>query len=512
MPIRRISVAMCPDGSRDAEALLLDPLTKDLYVISKRGETLGDTGVYRAAYPQPTDQVITLDLVATLDLDFIVGGDVSPSGLEIVLKHYFTMYYWKRTPGQNLWEAISDAPLNVPYIAEVQGEAVCWASDGTGYYTVSEEPSALPAHLFFYPRVNPSGVVINEMMRNPLVVDDTRGEWFEIYNSSSEVVDLNGWTIRDEGEDFHSITESLELPPGAFLVLGNNADSATHGGVFVDYQYDNIVLDDSDDEILIISSSGEVVDSASYDSGATFPDPDGASVALLDANMDNAFGLNWRAATRRYGDGDKGTPGASNSGPIPALAIKEIQFTTDPSGQSPLLGQRVTISGVVSIEQFGAGNRVYFVQDAVGMWSGIMVWGSTPVEKGDRVAFTGTVEEGRGALTIIIDPSDFQVLQKNVSGIDPITVTTAEISTGGVNAEAYEGVLIRVKGIVDNDSLGFREWSIDDGTGSTRVYHALLGGFTPVLGSQYEVIGIQYYTDSNFKVFPRDESSIIGPS
>ena len=46
-----------PDGSRDAEALLLDPLTKDLYVISKRGETLGDTGVYRAHPPHQCGDV-----------------------------------------------------------------------------------------------------------------------------------------------------------------------------------------------------------------------------------------------------------------------------------------------------------------------------------------------------------------------------------------------------------------------------------------------------------------------
>ncbi|MDA2929475.1 lamin tail domain-containing protein [Acidobacteria bacterium AH-259-O06] len=467
-------------------------------------------GYIARPYPQATNQVITLEQVATLNLDLIVGGDISPSGLEILLKNYTAMYYWSRTPGQNLWEAISDEPVTVAYIPEVQGEAVGWASDGTGYYTVSEELFALAAHLFFYPRINPSGVVITEIMRNPLVVDDTQGEWFEIYNNSSEDVDLDGWTIRDEGGDFHTITQSLELSPGAFLVLGNNADSATNGGLAVDYQYDNFVLDNSDDEILIISSFGEVVDTVSYDSGATFPDPEGASMALLDANMDNAFGLNWRAATRIYGDGDKGTPGASNSGPIPAVTINEIQYTTDPSGQSPLRGQRVTISGVVSVESFGVGNRLFFVQDAVGMWSGIMVYGAA-AEKGDRVTFTGTVEEGGGGSTIVIDLSDFQVVENNVPAMDPIPVTTGEISTGGPNAEAYESVLVRVKGICDNDNLGFREWSINDGTGSTRVYHALVGDFTPVLGNEYEVTGIQFYSDDNFMVFPRDESDITGP-
>ena len=499
-----------PDGNRDAETLLLDPLTKDLYVVSKR--EFEDIRVYRAPYPQPTNQVFTLEHVATIQLSQIVGGDISPSGLEILLKTYTSMYYWNRSSNQNLWESFDNPPIILPYVEEMQGEAVSWAADSMGYYTLSEEPNNIPAHLFYYPRINPSIVVINEIMQNPLAVGDEFGEWFELFNNSTDPVNLMGWIIKDTDTDFHMISQSIVLSPGEFLVLSNNSDSTTNGGLKVDYQYNDIVLDNSIDEILMVSPTGVVVDSVAYDNGVTFPNTKGTSMALLNENMDNSFGLNWRESTLTFGDGDLGTPGLSNSGTIPFLSIKDIQFTTDSSGLSPLFGQRVTVSGTLSIDPFGFSGSTFFIQDSVAMWSGIMVKHTSAAQIGDNVKLTGTVAEANNALTILIDVSDFEILENQLIEIVPIPVSTGEISTEGVNAEAYESVLVTVTGICDNENLGFREWSIDDGTGSTRVYHTLIGGFTPILGNEYSVTGIQFYRDNNFKVLPRDINDISDPS
>ncbi len=139
-----------PDSKRDAEVLMVDPLTRDIYVVSKRES--GVT-VYRAAYPQSTSQTITLEDVATVGLTLTVGGDISPSGLEILVKTYTMIYYWNRTPEQTLSQAFENELITVPYVTEPQGEAVCWAADEMGYYTISEESGATPAHLYFYPRI-----------------------------------------------------------------------------------------------------------------------------------------------------------------------------------------------------------------------------------------------------------------------------------------------------------------------------------------------------------------------
>jgi hypothetical protein len=144
-----------PDGNRDAETLMVDPLTKDIYIVSKR-ET--NVRVYRAAYPQSTTSVNILEHIASLNFTLAVAGDISADGLEILIKTYANIYYWPRTPTQDVPQALAEPPLAVPYEPEPQGEAVCWQADGGGYYTVSEEFAGVAAHLYFYPRLDPTAV------------------------------------------------------------------------------------------------------------------------------------------------------------------------------------------------------------------------------------------------------------------------------------------------------------------------------------------------------------------
>ena len=79
----------------------------------------------------------------------------------------------------------------------------------------------------------------------------------------------------------------------------------------------------SDDEVILLDNSGGEVDRVEYD--ASFPDPTGASMALVNPSAENNDGTNWTVSTTIYGAGDMGTPGESNSGiavrtstPLPA--------------------------------------------------------------------------------------------------------------------------------------------------------------------------------------------------
>lgn len=140
-----------PDGRRDAETLMVDPRSRDIYIVSKWESNVR---VYRAPYPQSTEQTITVEHVATLNLTNVVGGDISPSGQEIIIKTYGAIYYWRKSTNENCWRIFDKQPVSVPYIPEPQGEAVCWRADALGYYTVSEEAGGIPSHLYFYPRLN----------------------------------------------------------------------------------------------------------------------------------------------------------------------------------------------------------------------------------------------------------------------------------------------------------------------------------------------------------------------
>ncbi|MCA9743360.1 MAG: hypothetical protein H6695_07445 [Deferribacteres bacterium] len=142
-----------PDGKRDAEALMVDPVSKDLYIVSKRE---AHVHVYRAAYPQLTSQPITLQKVAVLPISWVVAGDISATGNEILLKTYDAIYYWPRLPDKPLWQSFEREAEMLPYFLEPQGEAIAWRADGMGYFTISEVFKGIPAPLYFYPRLSPA--------------------------------------------------------------------------------------------------------------------------------------------------------------------------------------------------------------------------------------------------------------------------------------------------------------------------------------------------------------------
>ncbi|VAX20235.1 5'-Nucleotidase domain protein, partial [hydrothermal vent metagenome] len=149
-----------PDGNRNAETIMIDPLTLDIYIVSKESVTK----VYRTACPYtfhaaPTFDVDTLEVVTSFTFDTAVGGDISPDGKEILIKRYHLIYYWSRDEGQTIDEALEADIRTVPYVIEPQGEAVCWASDLSGYYTLSEGSHP---HLYLYPRLYPTDVLIEE--------------------------------------------------------------------------------------------------------------------------------------------------------------------------------------------------------------------------------------------------------------------------------------------------------------------------------------------------------------
>jgi hypothetical protein len=184
----------------------------------------------------------------------------------------------------------------------------------------------------------PAELIINEIMQNPNAVFDSNGEWFEIHNPGIDGVDIDGWVISDSDFDSHIINNGgpLTVPAGGYLVLGINDDSATNGGLTVDYEYSGITLANGADELILTDGSDEI-DRVEWDGGPNFPDPTGASMSLIDAVLDNSVGANWCEASTSFGDGDSGTPGTANDC---LWLIHEIQ------GSGPI----VAISGPVAVE------------------------------------------------------------------------------------------------------------------------------------------------------------------
>ena len=137
-------------GSRkDTEALLIDPQTKDLYIISKREEPVH---IYQLKYPHAIGDTLTAVQVGSLPLTQIVAGNISVDGTEILMKNYNHIYYWKNASYKPVLELLKEIPQEIPYEAEPQGESIAWAIDKSGFYTISEKNKEKKSYLYFYQR------------------------------------------------------------------------------------------------------------------------------------------------------------------------------------------------------------------------------------------------------------------------------------------------------------------------------------------------------------------------
>ncbi|RWY55527.1 hypothetical protein [Mucilaginibacter gilvus] len=130
-----------PDGAKDAEAMMIDPIEKLIYIVTKRYDTVG---VYTYPLKYRNDDTVTMTLRTKLyfkgikPFKWITAGDISKDGMTILLKSYEKVYYWQRQPNEPAWRAMQRPPRELPYKQEKQGEAIGFTPDSKGYYTTSE--------------------------------------------------------------------------------------------------------------------------------------------------------------------------------------------------------------------------------------------------------------------------------------------------------------------------------------------------------------------------------------
>lgn len=193
---------------------------------------------------------------------------------------------------------------------------------------------------------------------------------------------------------------------------------------------------------------------------------------------------------------------------VSTVAIYDIQYTANPDGISPLNGQTLTTSGVVTGTYVTTSNQHgYFIQDAPGAWNGLHVFqgtNSTLPTIGNQVQVTGTVAEFNG-LTQLTNVTTV-VINQSVPQPAHTDITTLQLSS----EEQWEGVLVRVvDATCTEQNSGFGMWQINDGTGNAKV-HNLMMNFTPVLNNDYTIVGVVNYSFDEYRICPRNLADING--
>ena len=141
-----------PDGPKNAEGLMADPWTGDIFIVSKEA---GKARVYQATRAQlESGGAVTLLLAAQVDFDVASAADISPDGREIIIRREDFALLWQRAPGQSVAAALAGAPMQIPILTpptEPNGEAVAFDPFTGGYYSMSEGTRP-PIH--FYARTS----------------------------------------------------------------------------------------------------------------------------------------------------------------------------------------------------------------------------------------------------------------------------------------------------------------------------------------------------------------------
>ncbi len=134
-----------PDGSHDAEALLVHPDTGEVLVLTKEQPTQVFAFPTVPPQPAPASQPSTLELVASFDLgdvdaeeSEVTGGAVSPRGYRVVLRTDEDLLLFTGAPGDSLESILRRDPVLLPTPPPGRGEAVTFSADGRRLYLVGE--------------------------------------------------------------------------------------------------------------------------------------------------------------------------------------------------------------------------------------------------------------------------------------------------------------------------------------------------------------------------------------
>jgi hypothetical protein len=145
--LERITVRY-PDGPHDVEALLVDPVTGDAFLVGKEADRQGSVPVYRLAADRLHDGAdVTAEPIGRIQGRVTRGngptaGDVSADGTLVLVSNGREGFLWLRPPSEplaSLFARQSEAPCRLD---PGGGEAAAFSPDGNRLWAVNEGEGA----------------------------------------------------------------------------------------------------------------------------------------------------------------------------------------------------------------------------------------------------------------------------------------------------------------------------------------------------------------------------------
>lgn len=151
-----------PDGAHDAEALMADPVTSQLYIVTKSTEQSSVPALYQAPLPLQvgvknrlrkitdvqiptrtsvpvTNPLGAIPLGITPGKQLVTGADIAPDRSRLIVRTYSDAYEWTIPRGGVTQAMLGPATRHIVLPGEPQGEAIGYTRDSSGFIVTSED-------------------------------------------------------------------------------------------------------------------------------------------------------------------------------------------------------------------------------------------------------------------------------------------------------------------------------------------------------------------------------------
>ncbi len=227
-------------------------------------------------------------------------------------------------------------------------------------------------------------LVITEIMYNPPESGTDTLEFIELYNNSTDTIDLEG-VYFSEGIEY--TFPSQTMLPDTFVVVAKDSIAMLNTFGINVQQWTSGGLKNSGEKIELRDKVDNVIDSLTYDDAAPWPltpDGDGPSLTLCNPDLDNSLGENWNAsiyfqAVNAAGDSIWATPGfacqiqlqASFQADTTIVLVGDSVLFTDMTTGNPTSWDWTFEGGTPAT--YSGQNPPYIVYDTAGHWDVTLV-------------------------------------------------------------------------------------------------------------------------------------------
>ena len=155
------------------------------------------------------------------------------------------------------------------------------------------------------------GIVINEINYRSSAIFNPE-DWLELYNTTSEGVEIGLWNFKDDNNNVFIFPENLKIESGEYLVLCKNYQMFSQffpgvTNVIGDFGFG---LSGGGELLRLFDANEQLVDQVEYNDiypWPTAPDGMGPTLELINPYVENDIASNWASSIAN------GSPGSVNS-------------------------------------------------------------------------------------------------------------------------------------------------------------------------------------------------------